>query len=334
VVGVSRLGHGPPALAGAAAAIARAYGLDGPATLAGPVDRGELGEIWRLDTGQGRYAVKVPFEPVDPAELEEPAAFADAVAGAGVATPKVLRAVDGSVVETVAGQQVVLLEWLDLLPPDTALDPADVGRLLAGIHRVPFAGTRPPIAWFSTPVGEARWRDLVAMTRREGAPFAEHLADYVGALVALEALLDPLPADRTCHRDLWADNVRGLRGGGLCVFDWDSCGPGSQSEELGLVLFEFGRGVPARHRAIRDAYRDAGGAGRVDSLRAFSMLIAHLSHIGEYQVKRWLGARPGSAERDRASGAVEEFVGLPPHPRLDTDALEAILDDVTGLPSR
>ena len=96
---------------------------------------------------------------------------------------------------------------------------------------------------------------------RRGCPFADHLADYVDELVALEALLDPLPADRTCHRDLWADNVRGLRGGGLCVFDWDSCGPGSQSEELALVLFEFGRGEAPRHRALRDAYRDAGGPG-------------------------------------------------------------------------
>ena len=247
VVGMSRLGRGGPALDDAAAAIARAYDLDGRATLTGPVDRGELGEIWRLETGQGRYAVKVPFEPVDPAELREPAAFAGAVADAGVATPRVLRAQDGSVVETVAGQQVVLLEWLDLLPPSTALDPAGVGGLLAGIHRVPFDGARPPSAWFSTPVGEARWRDLVTVTRLEGAPFAEHLADYVDALVALEALLDPLPADRTCHRDLWADNVRGLRGGGLCVFDWDACGPGSQSEELGL------RAVRVRARGPRAA---------------------------------------------------------------------------------
>jgi Ser/Thr protein kinase RdoA (MazF antagonist) len=310
--------------------MASAYGLDGRATLTGPVDRGELGEIWRLETGLARCAVKVPFEPVDPAELEEPAAFAGAVADAGVTTPRVLRSLAGSVVETVAGQQVVLLEWLDLLPPSTALDAAEVGRLLAAIHRVPFDGARPPNPWFSTPVGEARWRDLVAMARREGAPFAEHLADYVDALVALEALLDPLPADRTCHRDLWADNVRGLRDGGLCVFDWDSCGPGSQGEELGLVLFEFGRGDPGRHRAIRDAYSDAGGPGRVDSLRAFSMLIAHLGHIGDYQVRRWLEARPGSAERERATGAVEEFVGLAPSPRLDTGTLEAILDDLTG----
>jgi Ser/Thr protein kinase RdoA (MazF antagonist) len=329
VVGVSALGDGGRAFEEAAAAIVERYDLDGPATLVGPVDRGELGEIWRLETGQGRYAVKVPFEPVDPAELHEPAAFADAVADAGVTTPRVLRTLDRSVVETVAGQQVVLLEWLDLLPPSTALDPAEVGRLLAGIHRVPFDGTRPPSAWFSTPVGKARWRDLVAVTRREGAPFADHLADYVDALVSLEALLDPLPPDRTCHRDLWADNVRGLLGGGLCVFDWDACGPGSQSEELGLVLYEFGRGDPARHRAIRDAYSDSGGLGRVTSTRAFSMLIAHLGHIGEYQVRRWLEAQPGSGERDRAADAVQEFVGLPPYPRLDTDTLEAILDDVT-----
>jgi Ser/Thr protein kinase RdoA (MazF antagonist) len=326
VVGVSGLGDSGRATIAAADTIARTYGLRGPAVLTGPVDRGEIGEIWRLETAQGRYAVKVPFEPVDPAELHEPAAFADAVADAGVTTPRVLRGADGAVVQSVAGRQVVLLDWLDIQPPSTALDPVEVGRLVAGVHRVPFTGARPPSAWFSTPVGEARWRELVAVTRGAGAPFAEHLAGYVDALVALEAVIDPLPADRTCHRDLWADNVRGLGGGGLCVFDWDSCGPGSQSEELGLVLFEFGRGEAARHRAIRDAYDDAGGSGGVDSMRAFSMLIAHLGHIGEYQVRQWLEARPGSAEQARAAGAVEEFVGLPPYPRLDTGALEAILD--------
>jgi Ser/Thr protein kinase RdoA (MazF antagonist) len=330
VVGVSGLAGGAWATPGAAATIARTYGLRGPATLTGPVDRGELGEIWRLETAEGRYAVKVPFAPVDPAELLEPAAFADAVADGGVVTPRVRRGTDGSVVQSVAGRQVVLLEWLDLLPPSTALDPAEVGRLVAGVHRVPFAGVRAPSAWFCTPVGEARWRELVAVTRAAGAPFAEHLAGYVDELRALEAMLDPLPADRTCHRDLWADNVRGLGGGGLCVFDWDNCGPGSQSEELGLVLFEFGRGEASRHRALRDAYVDAGGSGRVDGTRAFSMLIAHLGHIGEYQMRQWLGARPGSAEQARAAGAVEEFLGRPPHPRLDTDALEAILDHLAS----
>lgn len=326
MVGVSALGDGGQAFGEAAAAIAERYGLDGPATLVGPVDRGELGEIWRLETGHGRYAVKVPFEPVDPAELHEPAAFADAVADAGVATPRVLRGGGGSVVETVAGHQVVVLEWLDLLPESTAIDPGEVGRLVAGVHSVPFAGTRSPHAWFSQPVGVDRWRELVATSRAAGASFAEHLADYVGELVALEGLLDPLPADRTCHRDLWADNVRGLRGGGLCVFDWDSCGPGSQSEELALVLFEFGRGEAPRQQALRDAYRDAGGPGRVQSRRAFSMLIAHSGHIGEYQIRQWLAAQPGSAERERACGAVEEFLGLPPYPRLDTEAVTAILD--------
>ena len=326
MVGVSRLGDGGPALAEAAVTITGLYGLAGPARLTGPVDRGELGEIWRLETAQGRYAVKVPFEPVDPAELHEPAAFADAVADAGVVTPRVLRGGDGSVVQSVAGHQVVVLEWLDILPENRALDPEEVGRLVAGVHRVPFAGTRPPSTWSTDPVGADRWRGLVAATRDAGAPFADHLAGYVDELMALEAILDPLPADRTCHRDLWADNVRGLRGGGLCLFDWDACGPGSQSEELALVLFEYGLADPVRHRALRDAYRDAGGPGRVDSRRAFSTLIAQAGHLGEYQITQWLSARPGSAGQERATGAVEEFLGLPPHPRLDTAAVDAILD--------
>lgn len=326
MVGVSRLGAGRRARDAAAAAIAERYGLGGPATLTGPVDRGELGEIWRLETGRGRFAVKVPFDGLAPAELLEPAAFADAVADAGVMTPRVLRGRDGSLVQSVAGHQVAVLEWLDLLPENAALDPGEVGRLVAGIHRVPFTGSRASNGWSRDPVGAERWWELVAACRAANAPFTEPIADVVDELVALEAFLDPLPADRTCHKDLWADNLRALRGGGLCVFDWDNCGPASQSEELAMVLFEFGRGDAARHRALHDAYRDAGGPGRVESRRAFTMLIAQIGHLGEYQIRLWLAAAPGSAERERARDAVEEFLGVPPHHPLDRRAVDAMLD--------
>ncbi|MBW8732245.1 MAG: aminoglycoside phosphotransferase family protein, partial [Terrabacter sp.] len=40
----------------AARVVADAYGLDGTATLTGPVARGQLGQVWRLDTGHGSHA--------------------------------------------------------------------------------------------------------------------------------------------------------------------------------------------------------------------------------------------------------------------------------------
>jgi Ser/Thr protein kinase RdoA (MazF antagonist) len=316
--------------AGAGRALALAYGLDEGALLEGPVDRGELSEVWRLRGRDGTFAVKVPFEPVDPGELADPAGFADAAALAGITTPRVRRGVDGVLVQLVEGRQVLLLEWLDIAPLDKRLDPVAVGALVAGIHRVPFQGSGPGHrGWFTDPVGGTEWDRLVLECRREAAPFAEPFAAYRDELVGLESLLDPLPADRTCHRDLWADNVRRVGDGGLCVFDWDNCGPANQSEELAMVVFEFGLHDASRQRALHEGYRDAGGPGRVADRRAFSMLIAVCGHIGRWQVLNWLAAAPGSSARVHAEAAVEEFLGLGPHQRLDRSAVTAILDAVT-----
>ena len=164
-------------------------------------------------------------------------------------------------------------------PREQALDPEEVGRLVAGVHRVPFAGTRPPSTWSTDLVGADRWRGLVAATRDAGAPFADHLADYVDELVALE-LLDPLPADRTCHRDLWADNVRGCAAVAVCLRL--GRGPGQPERGAGAGAVRVRPGDPARHRP--SATPTATRADRAShSRRAFSMLIAQAGHIGEYQ---------------------------------------------------
>ena len=43
--------------------IAERFSLGDRATLTGPVARGELGQVWRLTTPNGRWAVKEPFQP-------------------------------------------------------------------------------------------------------------------------------------------------------------------------------------------------------------------------------------------------------------------------------
>ncbi|MFZ1489125.1 MAG: hypothetical protein WAS51_04235 [Ilumatobacteraceae bacterium] len=42
--------------------IARAYSLGGDALISGPVARGEVGQVWKLTTDAGVFAVKEPFE--------------------------------------------------------------------------------------------------------------------------------------------------------------------------------------------------------------------------------------------------------------------------------
>jgi thiamine kinase-like enzyme len=49
--------------------------------------------------------------------------------------------------------------------------------------------------------------------------------------------------------------------GGVCVIDWEDCGPADPNDELASMLVEFGGGEPARLRAIDDSYLDSGGPG-------------------------------------------------------------------------
>ena len=48
----------------------------------------------------------------------------------------------------------------------------------------------------------------------------------------------------------------------MCVIDWENSGPGDPSQELGCVLFEFGRSDPGRARALVTAYRARAARGR------------------------------------------------------------------------
>jgi Ser/Thr protein kinase RdoA (MazF antagonist) len=289
----------------------------------GPVASGRLGSIWRLDTESGSWALKqvgdVPREEL--AELLEGAAFQEAALAAGVPTPAVRRTRAGELIADCAGVRVRLHAWVDLRDPDDGLDPQDVGRLVAGLHRVDFAGAIGLDPWYTDPVGAARWSELVTALRARHAPFADELDALVPELVALEAWLGGPPRDlRTCHRDLWADNVRRTRDGGLCVFDFDNAGLADPAQELALILVEYCATDPRRAGVVRAAYAEAGGPGRVEGPADFTMPIAQLSHIVAEGCRRWLAATT-DAERSDNAAWVREFVDAP----LTRAMIEALL---------
>jgi Ser/Thr protein kinase RdoA (MazF antagonist) len=306
--------------------IATVYGLGPAAELTGPVARGELGQIWRLTTDHGQWAVKEWFDPPDLVELEEGAAFQEAAALAGVPSPALLHANDGSSLTQLRGMAIRMQAWVDLLERDPLLDPVAVGGLVATLHRVPFAGLLPMHPWYIEPVGVDRWDELVVALREAGAPFAERLAEIRNGLVALEGLLVAPTNLRTCHRDLWADNVRATAEGNLCLIDWEDCGLADPSQELALVLFEFGRTDAARASALYAAYVDAGGPGRVDRPGDFSMPVAQLGHLGERACARWLSPSLSEVERARAADAFGEFSSEP----LSREVIAMLLDAIHG----
>jgi aminoglycoside phosphotransferase (APT) family kinase protein len=288
--------------------IARAFGLGARPHLSdGPVARGRQGDVWRLETGDGRYAVKVPSEPASEDDVRAATAFHEAAYTAGVPTPRVFRTGEGDVFADGGGTRARVYEWVDLLAPDPTLDPEQVGAAVAAVHRVPDPEPEPgPVgAWYAEPLGTDRWDDLVRRLRASRAPFAGELAALRDELVALDAWVAPPERVRTCHRDLWADNLLPTAAGGVCVIDWENSGPADPAYELGCVLFEFGRGDRGRARAMVDAYAAAGGPAQVSDVRDFSMLIAQLGHISEHAAETWLAAEDPATRADAAAWVAE-----------------------------
>jgi Ser/Thr protein kinase RdoA (MazF antagonist) len=303
--------------------IAALYRLGGDAVLMGPVARGEVGQVWRLTTALGSWAVKEPFEQPSTSEVNDDAAFQDVVVAAGVSMPAVVRTTAGDVLAEVGSAHVRVYEWVDLGERDPWLDPATVGRIVASIHRVKFIGENPVDPWYTDPIGADRWDELIRDLTDAGADFAAPLAEMRNELLALEKFLE-WPSDlQTCHRDLFADNVLRTPSGALSVIDWENSGLADPSQELGLVLFEFSCGREDRARDLYDAYRDAGGPGRIERPGNFSMVIAQIAHIGEIGCARWLDpARRDQQQRN--AGRVDEFVneGITRH--MISDLLDAV----------
>ena len=302
--------------------LARRFALGKVARLSdGPVARGRQGLVWRLDTADGSWAVKVPFHPSDEDDVRLAAAFQDAACAASVPAPHVRRTTDGCVFATIEGAQVRVYDWVDLGAPDSLLDPARVGAVVAAIHCVSGTELSPMDPWYREPVGADRWDQLVEQLTDAGAPFAGGLADLRDELVALESWIEPPEILRTCHRDLWADNVLPTADGGVCVIDWEDSGPADPSHELGCVLFEFARTDPGRARALTDAYREGGGPAAVVRRGHFSMLIAQLGHITEIAAMDWLKPNPRSPDRADSAAWIAEVL-QEPHTR---DLLDTIL---------
>jgi aminoglycoside phosphotransferase (APT) family kinase protein len=239
-----------------------------------------------------------------------------------VPTPAVRRTTDGDVIAALDGDVHVRVQsWVDLAGPVLDLDAIALGSLVGRLHQVPFSGTVPREDWYATPVGESAWRDWVRRLRDARAPFAGELDGLVPELVALDAWVSRTSRTlRTCHRDLWADNVRQTPNRGLCVFDFDNAGLADPSQELACVLVEYAGDDPLRARSIRDAYTEAGGPGRVESPTDFSMAIAQLTHILEEGCRRWLVAGT-DAERADNEAWVREYLDRP----LTRQGIEALL---------
>ena len=303
--------------------IAVRYGLgsaSGPLELAA---RGEQGVIWRLETPSGPYAVKELVMRQTDEEVAADVAFQERAA-AGAASYDVastLRTVDGLVLSSVDDRQIRVQGWLDMAGPDASVDPRLVGRMLAELHACGEATTATVDPWYTETVGATRWQEYVDALTPGYPEIAERLAAVVPDLVAFEALVVGPEDLRTCHRDLWADNVRMTPSGRLCVFDWDNCGSADVNHELAMVVWEFGLDDAGRIGAFLDAYVEAGGPGRVTAPGDFTMVIAQFGHFYEMAVAPFLDLTATDADRAHGVERFEEFDSRP----LTMDAIGQII---------
>lgn len=307
-----------------AADIADRFDLGPGAVLEGPVARGHQGEVWRLRTDRGVWALKRGFATVREQDVRDSAAFQEVAAGAGVRTPLIRRNRDGGVLAASPLGQIRVEQWVDLRAADDSIDAHAVGSAIAGLHLVPFPTLPTLDPWYHEGVGEDRWMELVREVDVVGAPFAGRLGRALEEWIELEARMRPPASMRMCHRDLWADNVRAGDDGDVWIIDWHDSGPADPSGELAAALFEYCSADGGRAAALHAGYVASGGPGRVTSVEDFSMVIAQLGHILEVSCRRWLAAAASAEVRRLNEARIAEFLGKP----LDHLLIERLIDDV------
>jgi len=150
VLGTGRIGSAPVLVCGAvvrwsglvdAMRPARRFALGHAARLSdGPVARGKQGLVWRLDTVDGSWAVKVPFHRSGEDEVRLAAAFQEAAYAAGVPTLQMRRSTEGCVFAIIEGRQVRVYEWVDLHAPTS------------GSTRRGWARLWPPFTAYPSPI--------------------------------------------------------------------------------------------------------------------------------------------------------------------------------------
>lgn len=303
--------------------VREAFGWDADIAVT-PGPRGALGQIWRLDVGPARYALKQLFaepppEPLIAAEL----AFTRRATEAGVRLPAAHPDRAGRHLLTAPdGTWLRLYDWADLHPVDLAAadTPAALGALLARLHRCAPAATTeadgsPPDRWYDQAPAPQRFTQAAA----SDAGWAARLRERLATLPELCAAVGPAdPAELiVCHRDLHPENVLADATSALTVVDWDNLGPATPSRELARALFDWFCDGPAdldAMRAMYGAYLAEGGPGRVTGPADFSMLVASRLNFLLRQTAVALDPAAEPRHRDWAEREIDEALRILPTP--------------------
>lgn len=297
--------------------LAERFGLGRALRAPAYVGRGSMGEIWRLETGRGAWAVKwqFPWAPAQarPADVQVQLA----AAAAGIPLPRPVLTPAGEAVAEVGGQYARVYEWVDLaaaeLPPGDRTA-GEAGRLLGLLHRLALPSAEPDDPWYTEVPSPADWAGLVDRAAAAGRPWAGRLTDARARIAGLSgqaAGARPGAPRIVCHRDFNPDNVfPAASGGHLVVLDWENAGPLDPRAELGYALFAWsaGRGQVrvSAVQALLDGYAAASGARPAFEPGMFTTAVAaHLNFL-RVMAERAIGD-PG--QRDYAEQQISGLLG-------------------------
>jgi Ser/Thr protein kinase RdoA (MazF antagonist) len=224
------------------AEVAAKFGLGEVIGSPKPVARGAMGEVWRVETVDGRWALKALFDWAQIENVEVDLTLQEAAADAGVPLPRPVRSTAERAVEVIDGRRCRVFEWADLGPPPPRPASTDVatrlGTLLATIHTLSLPGVGAPLPWLTQPPPRSRWEALAEAAQASHEPWAEDLDRATPALRDLGAVarLESRTTAVLCHCDLIPDNVTQSPTGDLVVIDWEHAGRQPPEWEVGYVL--------------------------------------------------------------------------------------------------
>lgn len=232
------------------------------------VDRGVSGEVYRVTTRVGTWALKRLFQEPDLEQVEIETRVQEAASAVGVVSPRPMRTTDGQYVAVVRDAHWRVNEWHDASPAESL--PVDVervaeaGAVLVAVHSLRFEPTRSMFPWLTTPPSVTAWENLRARVRELAPPWGQRFDELYPELLRLSdfahsvAFRDPVLG----HCDFAPANV-GVATDHLVVFDWERASAIPPLQELGYALWHWsGLGAaeetaPAFLRGYRSRSSDA-----------------------------------------------------------------------------
>jgi len=292
--------------------VADRFGLGQLVAMPSYVARGFMGEIWRLNTTGGRWAVKLLFPWADFGSRPSDVAIQIAAAAGGVRLPHPVLTPDGDAVIDTTEHQVRVHEWVDvssepLTTPVSAEIAADAGHQLGLLHRLaipPVAETDP---WFIGAPAANEWSDLTKRATAAHAVWAPAFAAKRATITELSRHIAPASGRSviTCHRDFHPGNVfPSAADGKLVVLDWENAGGLEAERELGYALFAWSCGSgtfdPATAKALIGGYAAATGSEPILTPELFATAVATHLNILQAMADQALGGseHAGFAEEE------------------------------------